>query len=345
MDTIEYNGRQRFKSLLNTRRADRNGFWIGSPLAHNMDIYLKEAKVSSPQELSQKMGDDFRWLPADHLCWKHPENSPMFDPLGGAKRLTLSQSGIFADCEDPRVLERYTGWPDPQYIDLDAYEQMVDDTHALGMAVAGGMWSCFFHVVAAFFGMENYFIMMHTNQDIVDIVTEKVADFYLEANRRIFERMADKLDVFFFGNDFGTQSNLIISPAFFQRFILPTIRKLVALAHRYGLPVMTHSCGAISAIIPDLIDAGINALHPLQALAAGMDAKSLSLYRDKLLFVGGIDTQQLLPYATPDQVKREVYRIREHLGEGWIVSPSHESPPSFIPYENLVAMRDAAMGR
>lgn len=345
MATPMPNGRQRFKALIENRRADRNGFWMGEPTEASRAGYLQQTGLASALELSRMLGDDFRWLPAEYSCWRHPEGRPMFDPLGGAERLSQSQGGIFAGCEDPAEVARYTGWPDPQYIDLDAYERLVDDTHAAGIAVAGGMWSCFFHTVADYFGMDNYFVKMYTDPDVVDAVTERVADFYLAANRRIFRRLAGKLDAFFFGNDFGTQLDLIISPAFFRRFVLPTIQELAAQAHGYGLPVMAHSCGAIGAIIPDLIEAGVNALNPLQALAAGMDADSLSVYRDSLLFVGGVDTQQLLPGATPQQVKREVYRIREHLGEGWIVAPSHESPPSAIPLENLTAMRDAAMGR
>jgi uroporphyrinogen decarboxylase len=105
---------------------------------------------------------------------------------------------------------------------------------------------------------------------------------------------------------------------------------------------MLHSCGAIGKAIPDLIDAGIDALHPLQARAKGMDAQTLSQYKNDILFVGGIDTQQILPFGTPGQVRDEVKRVRSILGPGLIVSPSHEALLPNVSPENLEAMYLAA---
>ena len=104
---------------------------------------------------------------------------------------------------------------------------------------------------------------------------------------------------------------------------------------------MVHSCGAIGRIIPDLLELGIDALHPLQAQASGMDAKSLSQYKGKLLFVGGVDTQQLLTNAAPDAVKEEVMRLYENFGDFWIASPSQEGVLPNIPLENILAIREA----
>lgn len=334
--------RERFRALIHNRRADRNGFWMGNPHEDTMPIYLKYFNAKDKLDLSVKLNNDFYWLAADLEFWRHPQGEPIFDPLGGKERISLSQPGIFAECEDAAEVEHVT-WPNPDYIDLDELERAIDHVHAQGCAVAGGTWSCFFHILCDYFGMENYFIKMYTDPDVVDAVTERVMAFYLEANRRIYERMGNKLDAQFLGNDFGTQLDLLISPEFFRRFVLPSFKKLIDLAKRFNLPVILHSCGAIGKVIPDLIDAGIDALHPLQALARGMDAKTLSQYKNDILFIGGIDTQNLLVNATPQQVKEEVRRVRSHLGEGWIVSPSHEALLPNVPPENLEAMRDAAV--
>ena len=77
------------------------------------------------------------------------------------------------------------------------------------------------------------------------------------------------------GNDFGTQISLLVGPEQFRQFILPHYKRLIDLAHSYGLPVVVHSCGSIIKLIPDLIQAGIDGLHPRQALASGMDAENL----------------------------------------------------------------------
>ena len=104
--------------------------------------------------LSVYMRDDFRWIAPDYKCWVG--KNPMFDVLNGETRISLSQPGMFADCEDPAEIEAYDNMPDPEHIDLDRLEALLDEAHANGMATASGMWSCFFHVVADFFGMENY---------------------------------------------------------------------------------------------------------------------------------------------------------------------------------------------
>jgi uroporphyrinogen decarboxylase len=206
------------------------------------------------------------------------------------------------------------------------------------------MWMPFFHIVAFYLGMENYFIKMHTHPELIEALIEKILDFYLEANRRCLDAMAPKLDAVFFGNDMGSQEDLLISPDAFNRFVLPGYKKIVEQAKSYNLKVILHSCGAISKIIPQIIDAGIDGLHPLQAKAKGMEAEKLAgEYKGKLLFIGGVDTQQLLPNGTPEQVAAEVKRLKELFGERYIVSPSHETLLPNVGIENVLAMRDAAL--
>jgi uroporphyrinogen decarboxylase len=117
----------------------------------------------------------------------------------------------------------------------------------------------------------------------------------------------------------------------------------VDLAKRFNKKVLLHSCGAISEFIPLLMDAGIDALHPIQARATGMDAESLSKnFGSRLVFVGGVDTQDLLIHATPEQIKAEVRRLKKTLGPRYIVSPSHEAILPNVPLENIMAMSQAA---
>ena len=147
----------------------------------------------------------------------------------------------------------------------------------------------------------------------------------------------------FFGNDLGSQRDLLISPEMFEKFLLPGYKRLISQAKDYGLKVMHHCCGAISKIIPKFIEAGIDALHPLQAKAAGMDPEMLATEFGKdLIWVGGVDTQELLPFGTPDEVTKRVKELREILGPGFIVSPSHEALLPNVSFENLMAMKEAA---
>jgi len=171
-----------------------------------------------------------------------------------------------------------------------------------------------------------------------------VLDFYLETNRRCLDAMAPKLDAVFFGNDLGSQEDLLISPGAFDAFVLPGYKRIIEQVKSYDLKVVLHSCGAISRLVPRIIDAGIDGLHPLQAKAKGMAAENLAnISKGRLLFIGGVDTQQLLPFGTPDQVREETGRLKEVFGNRYIVSPSHEALLPNVPIENVLAMRDTAL--
>jgi uroporphyrinogen decarboxylase len=184
---------------------------------------------------------------------------------------------------------------------------------------------------------------MYTHPEIVSSVTDHVCTFYYEANEMLFTQAGNSIDGFFFGNDFGTQRDLILAPELFDQFVLPWFRKFTAQAHRRGYQVILHSCGSIYRVIDRLIDAGINCLHPLQAKAANMNAEKLAAeFGGRISFLGGVDTQDVLVNASPATVKQEV-RIKSLLGPRLIVSPSHEALLPNVPPENVMAMAEAAL--
>ena len=152
------------------------------------------------------------------------------------------------------------------------------------------------------------------------------------------------VDGFFFGNDFGTQLDLICGPTQFDQFVMPWFRRFTEQGHRHGHQVLLHSCGSVYKVINRLIDAGVDCLHPLQALAAHMDAETLAReFKGRIAFMGAIDTQQLLVHGTPAEVKAEVRRVKALLGPRLIVSPSHEAILPNVPPQNVAAMAEAAL--
>jgi len=164
-------------------------------------------------------------------------------------------------------------------------------------------------------------------------------DFYLTANKRCLDMMSGVLSAGFIGNDLGTQRDMMISHECFNKFILPYLSKLVAQIKGYGLPVALHSCGAVSGIIPDFINMGVNLLHPIQAIATGMNPEHLQRNFGKdLVFMGGVDTQQLLPFGTVGEVEVRVKQLREIFGPNFIVSPSHEALLPNVSFEKVMAM-------
>jgi uroporphyrinogen decarboxylase len=315
---------------------------LGNPHERTSSALFAYFGVDNDEALRRRVDDDCRWQPAEWTgAYRHPEGLPMFDIMHGlGPKKSHGQPGCFADTTDVAEIDAHP-WPDAAYMDLEPIRKVAETTSDCWRL--GGTWSPFFHIVADYFGMENYFMKMYTDPDVVHAVTRRVVDFYLESNRRVFTEVGDCVDAFFFGNDFGTQEDLLISPDKFKEFVLPYFAELIALAREYGKPTQLHSCGAIAKVIPWLIDAGMDALHPLQAKARGMDAETLSReFKGKVVFVGGVDTQELMWKGTPQQIKDEVARLRELFGDRWIVSPSHEVLMPEVPVENAVALCEAA---
>ena len=204
-------------------------------------------------------------------------------------------------------------------------------------------WSAHFQDTCASFGMETALMNMLTNPEIYEAVDEKVVNFYLRANEIFYEATKGELDAVLIGNDMGSQRGLMLSPQCVRDFVIPGCRKLVEQAHAYGLKVIYHSCGSIVDVIPDLIGAGVDVIHPIQALAAGMEPENLKeKFGGQVSFCGGVDTQDLLVNGTPEMVREKVRELRRIFPTGLIISPSHEAVMQDVPPENIHALFDEA---
>jgi uroporphyrinogen decarboxylase len=337
--------REHFHAILEGK-SGRPGFWHGCPHQESRAKLYPYFKVNGDFELGLALGSVCRYVPPEGNGMWQRTDYPMFDPFdvarrGNVKRTSLGQEGVFADCEDLGEIHGYH-WPSVEDCDFTQTLQEIDRTLEAGQAVLSGTWGSIFSNTWNFFGMENCFVKMHSDPEQVEAVTSHLTDFYLSANEALFALAGDKIDALFIGIDLGSQLDLLISPQAFERFLLPYITKLVEQAHRHGHYLVMHSCGSIYRVIPQLIRAGVDALHPLQAMAKNMDAESLAQYNGKIVFMGGVDTQRILPFGTPGEVREEVRRLRGIFGPNYIVSPSHETLLPNVPPENVAAMAEAA---
>jgi uroporphyrinogen decarboxylase len=334
------NSRERIRTIISGKPADRTGFWLGNPFPDSWPALHGYFGTQTEEELRRKVNDDFRWICPQFYPsgYRHPEGKPL--SFRGDKKYH-GQAGPFAHTEDLREVDAYD-WPKVEYLN---FEECLDDLNAAGEFYrASGMWTSFYHDVMDLFGIEDYLVKMYTHPKVVQSVTDHVCEFYYQANELFFERAGSLVDAFFFGNDFGTQRDIITSPKLFDQFILPWFRRFTEQGHRHGCQVILHSCGAIHRVIPRLIESGVDCLHPLQALARNMDAVTLARnFKGKIAFLGGIDTQDLLVNGSPEQVKEDVRRVRDLLGPCLIVSPSHEALLPDVPPQNVEAMAQAAL--
>jgi uroporphyrinogen decarboxylase len=233
-------------------------------------------------------------------------------------------------------------WPGVESVDVEGYVTRAQEAHDTGLAVLGGAWASIFTGPRRSMGEAEYLMAMLDQPELIARVVEKETDAFLEINQALFSRCADCLDVFYFGSDLGAQRSLFISAEHIRRFFMPHLKRLVQQAKGFGLPVMYHTCGAVSEIIPDLIECGVDVLDPVQVSAQGMDPAGLAArFRGKIAFHGGISTQTLLPHATPEQVRTVVTDTIAALGPtGYICGPDQWLMAD-VPIENMVAMYEA----
>ena len=182
------------------------------------------------------------------------------------------------------------------------------------------------------------------NQDIVHYCLDKLFDLRYQHTLRIYEAIPGKVTISYVAEDLGSQEGLLFSPAQIHEFLLPRMQRMMDLAHSAGVFVFHHSDGAIRPMLPDMIDAGIDVLNPIQWRCAGMERERLKAdFGTRIAFHGAMDNQYTLPFGSIDEVRQEVVDNIELLGAGggYILAPCHNIQ-SVGPAENIVAMYETA---
>ena len=149
-------------------------------------------------------------------------------------------------------------------------------------------------------------------------VIDRITDFYLQTNELFYEATKGYLDAVLIGNDFGSQSSLMVDPDLLREHVFPGTKRLIEQAKSYGLTVIHHSCGSIFPIIDDLFEMGVDVIHPIQALAADMDVETLQHnFAGSGAFCGGIDAQELLVNGNPDEIDEKVKHVKKVFPSGY----------------------------
>ena len=152
------------------------------------------------------------------------------------------------------------------------------------------------------------------------------------------------VDFLAYGDDFAGQNAMMISPDSWRKLFLPIWKRLFEIAHKYNMKTIMHSCGTVRPVLGDLVDAGLDVFEVVQITATDMDPKELKREFGKdLTFYGAIDTQQILPRGTTEEVKDEVRRIIDIFAkDGRFILSSMHIPQPDVPAENVIAMFDEA---
>jgi uroporphyrinogen decarboxylase len=334
--------KERFHATVERRPVDRPASWLGIPAPAALPGLLEYFKAGNLAELRLAIGDD---VDPVEMPYHSEFSNAIYMAFDFAKKghlvneeRTLNSPGWFEDITDPAAVEDFA-WPDPhRHISRDecraAVAAVPPDRAALGV-----VWSAHFQDACAAFGMETALMNMIAEPEMFRAVIARITRFYLEANAIFYEATRGRLDAVLIGNDFGSQTGLMLSGDLIREFVFPGTRALVRQAKDYGLKVVHHSCGAIAELIPDLIEIGVDAIHPIQALAKGMAAEELApFYRHRVAFCGGVDAQELLVHGTPEAVQSRVRQLVALFPTGLVVSPSHEAILPDLPPRNIEAL-------
>jgi uroporphyrinogen decarboxylase len=187
-------------------------------------------------------------------------------------------------------------------------------------------------------GFENYLGYVAGEEGFVEEMTTRLAD-YCCLEMSLLKGLG--LDAVRFGDDWGFQNSLMITPAVWRRVFKKHYQRIIQAAHAAGLIAMLHSCGRIEDIIPDLIEVGLDVLHPLQPEANDVARCQREFGRD-ITFWGALGSQSTIPLGTVADVRREVRdRLRLFHDGGYVLAPAGAAPAE-TPAENIIAIADEA---
>ncbi len=194
-------------------------------------------------------------------------------------------------------------------------------------------------------GFEGWFMDLILQPEFMHRLLDKILDVHLRTIRNIFEAIGDTADVVYFGDDLATDTGPMISLEHYREFLKPRFMRLVACARQYtDARILYHCCGSAHHFIDDLVEAGVDALNPVQTSARGMEPAELKRrFGDRISFWGGIDTRLVLNHGSVEDVREEVRKVIGALGPGggYVLNFVHNAQPDVRP-ENIVAMVETA---
>lgn len=311
--------------------------------------------VETREDIERRLGIDFRYVKPANLAPKDrgpfvPDNAPPRPE----KNTAVSATGVvnrfhvwcpFANMREVVELDPFEdyrreslGYLDPSPMAALIADINKDQRRFIGYKCGGRIFQAFKEAR----GVE---------QAMTDLILEpEFAHRFFEIEtiatvgriEKVMAAVGGGIDHVQYNDDLGAQTALMISPAMFREFLLPRYRRIFAAIRQVGASVFMHSCGAIRDVIPDLIDAGMNILNPVQTRATGMEPERLKRdFGDRITFCGGVDVQSTLPFGTPDDVRAEVISLIDTLGRGggFVLDSSNLIQPD-TPVENVMAMFD-----
>lgn len=300
-------------------------------------IDTRYIRIKPPKNFKVQIEPDNSYLDEWGTRWKKPESSLYWDPVDHPLK--------DATIED---LETYN-WPDPH--DPGRTEGLREEAKRLrektdyAIVADTPLLGIFESASVCLRGIERFMMDLILDKPFAKALLDRVADIHIEFFRHYLDAVSEYIDVIVVSDDLGCENGPLISPELYREIIKPAERKLWQFIKNHTKAYLfLHSCGSISKFIPDLIEIGVDILNPIQVSAKDMDTKRLKEeFGDRMTFWGGVDTQGVLPFGSPEEVEGEVKRRISDAapGGGYVLTAVHNIQAG-VPPENICMMYDAA---
>ena len=373
--------RERMKVALSHKEPDRVPIDLGAsivtsitkaayvPLREHLGLPVEDVQIYDQVQqlpyLSEDLLDRFRvdtrmvQLPPTHVAGVEILDDgdywAMIDRWGSRMHMPKT-GGLYYDwVEFPikelsmAALDRYS-WPEPDppavVATLRDQARRLYETTDFALVGSGVIGGGIFEQGCRTVGLEDFMMALVLDRPFAERLMDGITEIYLESIRRYLDAVGEYIDVFTFWDDVCGQNGWLISPDLYVGLIKPRQRRLFdAIRRGTDAKIFYHGCGAVFDLIPHLIEIGVDILNPVQVSARGMDSRRLKerYGKDVTFWGGGVDTQGVLPFGTPEQVREEVKRRIDDLapGGGFVFNAVHNIQ-AFVPPANIVAAFDAA---
>lgn len=352
--TTSMHPRERVLTSLNHREPDRVPFMYRD-VPQVRSRLLSDLQLETDEDLFKLLGIDFRWVEPTYIgpALSSPTSPDRKKNIFGVEYLLRTGSGgsywepetfPMQYIEDPALLDAYP-FPDNSLFDFSCIEEQLDRYRGYAIMTAPNVYCSpgILSVIQDLFGMEKTFMDMYLNAELWQALAEKIMVFNRAFLHAFFSAGKGAIDFFRIGDDYGGQQGLLFGPEQYREFLKQRNSEMASIAKGYGAHFYQHSCGSIRALIPDMIESGVEVLDPIQVLAAGMEPAGLKRdFGGVLCFSGGVDEQDLLPNGTPEEVREGVYHLLDAMapGGGFFLGPTHNFQED-IPTDNILALYKA----
>jgi uroporphyrinogen decarboxylase len=323
---------------------------------------LKHFGLSSQEQLLQHFDVDFRYIEGPKYIGPEPtirRDGSKEDHFGVVRRAVSygegAKAGTYSEVIEYPLekatsideIESYPKWPKPEHFDYECVRQQAKEARGTGKVVVfmGDRLNRCAQLKPAMYvrGVEQILMDVVLNTQIAKTIFRKIADFYAEYARRTLEAAEGNVDIFFTGDDFGTQDNTFLPVDTWRYLLKEGFKRFVDIGHEFGCKVAHHTCGCVTPLLPDFVECGLDILNPLQPDCSRMDYRKIKRqFGDKICFHGGMSIQKTMPYGSTEDIRNEVKdRVEKLAGNGGYIFCTAHNIQADTAIENVVALFDA----